>query len=105
VVIAIGQQARDDAELAELNRTMRAEGSQVLDAIIRDAADRGELPVSIRADVAVAQLVGALLFRYLFEDTEALNPAFVEAVVEQFLARDASQVERPPASLTAGAGR
>lgn len=90
VVIAIGQQARDDAELAELNRSMRAEGARVLDEIIREAATRGELPVSIRSDVAVAQLVGALLFRYLFEDTEALNAAFVEALVEQFLAGDGS---------------
>lgn len=84
VVVAIGQQARDDAELAELNRSMRTEGAQVLDSIIRDAAARGELPAAIQPDVAVAQLVGALLFRYLFEDTEALNTEFVEALVEQF---------------------
>lgn len=90
VVIAIGQQARDDAELAELNRSMRVEGGRVLDEIVSAAVVRGELPVSIRGDVAVAQLVGALLFRYLFEDTEALDTAFVEAVVGQFLASDVS---------------
>lgn len=90
VVIAIGQQARDDAELAELNRSMRAEGGRVLDEVVSAAVVRGELPVSIRGDVAVAQLVGALLFRYLFEDTEALDTAFVEAVVGQFLASDVS---------------
>jgi len=89
VVIAIGQQARDDAELAELNRAMRTEGTRVLDAIIREAARRGELRPSLRPDVAVAQLVGALLFRHLFEDTEALSPEFVVCVVEDFLARAA----------------
>lgn len=85
VVIAIGQQARDDAELAELNRSMRREGARVLDAILADAFQRGELPASVRPDVAVAQLVGALLFRYLFEDTESLSADFVRSVVDGFL--------------------
>jgi AcrR family transcriptional regulator len=86
VVIAIGQQARDDTELAELNRSMRSEGARVLDAILTDALGRGELAPSIRPDVAVAQLVGALLFRYLFEDIETLNGDFVLSVVDGFLA-------------------
>lgn len=85
VVIAIGQQARDDAEMAELNRSMRQEGARVLDAILGDALRRGELPASVRPEVAVAQLVGALLFRYLFEDTESLTAAFVLSVVDGFL--------------------
>lgn len=84
VAIAIGQQARDDPELAALNGAMRREGVRVLDAIVMDALDRGRLPASIRPDVAVAQLVGAVLFRYLFDDG-ALDGDFVVAVVEAFL--------------------
>lgn len=86
VVIAIGQQARHDNELAELNRSMRREGTRVLAAILDSAMERGEVDRSIDIETAVAQLVGALLFRYLFEDTDALNAAFVCAVVDGFLA-------------------
>ncbi|MBK9177961.1 MAG: TetR/AcrR family transcriptional regulator [Acidimicrobiales bacterium] len=38
MMIAIGQQARDDAELADLNRSMRADGARVLDEIVTAAS-------------------------------------------------------------------
>lgn len=85
VMIAIGQQARDDAELADLNRSMRAEGARVLEAIVVDAVAAGDLPRGLRADAAVAQLVGPVLFRYLFEDDDALDHEFVVSVVDWFL--------------------
>ena len=85
VMIAIGQQARDDAELADLNRSMRAEGARVLEAIVVDAVAAGDLPRGLRADAAVAQLVGPVLFRYLFEDHDALDREYVVAVVDWFL--------------------
>lgn len=86
VMIAIGQQARDDAELADLNRSMRAEGARVLDEIVLDAVAAGDLPHDLRADAAVAQLVGPVLFRYLFEDDDALDHEYVVSVVDWFLA-------------------
>ena len=86
VMIAIGQQARDDAELADLNRSMRSEGARVLDEIVVDAVAAGALPRGVRADAAVAQLVGPVLFRYLFEDDHALDDEYVESVVDWFLA-------------------
>ena len=86
VMIAIGQQARDDAELADLNRSMRSEGARVLDEIVVDAVAAGALPRGVRADAAVAQLVGPVLFRYLFEDDHALDVEYVESVVDWFLA-------------------
>ena len=86
VMIAIGQQARDDAELADLNRSMRAEGARVLEAIVVDAVAAGDLPRGLRADAAVAQLVGPVLFRYLFEDHDALDHEYVVSVVDWFLA-------------------
>ncbi len=85
VMIAIGQQARDDAELADLNRSMRAEGARVLEAIVVDAVAAGDLPRGLRADAAVAQLVGPVLFRYLFEDHDALDRSYVVSVVDWFL--------------------
>ena len=48
VIIAIGQQARDDAELADLNRSMRAEGARVLDEIVVDGVAAGDLPAACR---------------------------------------------------------
>ena len=85
VMIAIGQQARDDAELADLNRSMRAEGARVLEAIVVDAVAAGDLPRRLRTDAAVAQLVGPVLFRYLFEDENALDREYVVSVVDWFL--------------------
>ena len=85
VMIAIGQQARDDAELADLNRSMRAEGARVLEEIVVDAVAAGDLPRGLRADAAVAQLVGPVLFRYLFEDHDALDREYVVSVVDWFL--------------------
>lgn len=86
VMIAIGQQARDDAELADLNRAMRADGARVLDAIVAAGVERGELAGDIDADAAAAQLVGPVLFGYLFEGEARLDLGFVESVVDWFLA-------------------
>lgn len=86
VMIAIGQQARDDAELADLNRAMRVDGARVLDAILAAGVARGELVGGIDADAAAAQLVGPVLFGYLFEGETTLDRGFVESVVDWFLA-------------------
>jgi len=86
VMIAIGQQARDDAELADLNRSMRADGARVLDEIVTAAIVRGELDGRVDANSTVAQLVGPVLFGYLFEGDAALDRGFVESVVDWFLA-------------------
>ena len=86
VMVAIGQQARDDAELADLNRAMRVDGARVVDEIVAAGVARGELPAGIDVDAAVARLVGPVLFEYLFEGEAKLDRAFVESVVDWFLA-------------------
>lgn len=86
VMIAIGQQARDDAELADLNSSIRAAGAGVLNDILAAGAARRELRPGLDADVAVAQLVGPVLFRYLFQNDTELDAAFVASVVDWFLA-------------------
>src|SRR3546814_16342018 len=84
-MIAIGQQASDDAELAELSSAVRADGTRVLDEIITSAVARGELRAQLDPDMAVAQLVGPVLFRYLFESHGGIDGAFVVSVVDLFL--------------------
>ena len=86
MLVAVAHQARDDTELADLNLVMRVEGARVLDAIVVDGVQRGELPSDLQADAAIAHLVGPVLFRYLFEDDETLTTEFVVFVVDWFLA-------------------
>jgi len=85
-MIAIGQQARDDTDLADLNRLMRADGARVLDEILSGGAARGELRGDLGTDAAVAQLVGPVLFRYLFDSHAPLDRSYVVSVVDWFLA-------------------
>ncbi|HEY9558519.1 MAG TPA: TetR/AcrR family transcriptional regulator [Acidimicrobiales bacterium] len=94
VMIAIGQQASDDAELAELSSAVRADGTRVLDEIITSAVARGELRAQLDPDMAVAQLVGPVLFRYLFESHGGIDGAFVVSVVDLFLRGGASPTDR-----------
>jgi len=86
MMIAIAQQARDDGELADLSSSVRADGSQVLREIIAAGVERGELPVNLDPGVAVAQLVGPVLFRFLFESEIDFDTVFVTSVVDWFLA-------------------
>lgn len=85
MMIAIGQQARDDAELADLNRSMRAGGVRVLEEVLIAASERGELLRDIDLDEAAAQLIGPVVFAYLFEAQDDLDHAFVVTVVDWFL--------------------
>lgn len=94
VMIAIGQQASDDAELAELSAAIRADGTRILDEIITAAVARGELRDHLDPDVAVAQLVGTLLFRYLFDSHDRIDGAFVVSVVDMFLHGASSPADR-----------
>lgn len=86
VMIAIGQQARGDAELSDLTSSIREDGARVLNDILAGESARRALPPGLDGDVAVAQLVGPVLFRYLFQNETGLDVAFVESVVDWFLA-------------------
>lgn len=95
MMIAIGQQARDDAELSDLNRAMRADGARVLEEIVTAGVERGELGDRVNSGAAVAQLVGPVLFGYLFEGDAGLDREFVESVVDWFLLAAAVPPGRP----------
>lgn len=94
VIIAIGQQASDDGELAELSSAVRADGTRVLDEIITAAVSRGELRSQLDPDMAAAQLVGPVLFRYLFDSQDGIDGAFVVSVVDLFLRGASSPTDR-----------
>lgn len=94
VMIAIGQQASDDGELAELSSAVRADGTRVLDEIIAAAVSRSELRAQLDADVAVAHLVGPVLFRYLFDSHDGIDGAFVSSVVDLFMRGASSPTDR-----------
>lgn len=94
VMIAIGQQASDDGELAELSSAVRADGTRVLDEIITSAVARGELRAQLDPDMAVAQLVGPVLFRYLFDSHDSIDGAFVVSVVDLFLRGASAPTDR-----------
>lgn len=85
MMIAIGQQARDDSELAELNRSMRESGVRVLGEILAAAAERGDFVRHLDPSQAAAQLLGPVLFAYLFDTQEDLDHAYVINVVDWFL--------------------
>lgn len=84
--VAIGQQAGVDPEFADLTREIRADGGRVLHAIVVDGVQSGELASDLRPDAAIPQLVGPVLFRYLFEADDVLDSEFVRSVVDWFLA-------------------
>jgi hypothetical protein len=83
-MVAIGQHAREDPEVAELNQALRLEGARVLDDIIGDAVEAGLLRRDASGGAAVAMLVGPVLFRYLFEP-DGLSSDFVDDVVAGFI--------------------
>jgi AcrR family transcriptional regulator len=91
VMIAIGQQARDDAQLADLNSSIRVDGARVLNNILAAGSARRELRPGLEPDAAVAQLVGPVLFRYLFQNDAELDAGFVASVVDLFLAGASSR--------------
>jgi AcrR family transcriptional regulator len=85
IVIAIAHQARTDPDFADLNRAIRAEGVRVLEEILRAAREQGAVDDDIDLQLAVGQLAGPILYRFLFED-EPLEHSHVVAVVDRFLA-------------------
>lgn len=84
-MIAIGQHARDDPDVAELNRSIRTDGARVLDEIIASAVRRKEIDPEAGSGAAVELLVGPVLFRYLFDEDAHLTRRFIEDVVDHFL--------------------
>jgi AcrR family transcriptional regulator len=86
MVIAVGQLARHDPELAELQADLRTAGSAVLTEVLRDAVARGELPGSTDLDALIARLVGPVLYAHLLGPLDQCSTDFVADVVDAVLA-------------------
>lgn len=86
MVIAVGQLARHDPELAELQADLRAAGHVVITEILSDAIGRGELPPSTDFDALIARLVGPVLYAHLLGPADQRTSGFVIHVVDAVLA-------------------
>lgn len=87
-IIAIAHRARTDEAFEELIGSIRSEGTAVLIVILDHARERGELRQEVRAELASAQLVGPVLYSYLF-DHSSQTQDLIEHVVEQFIVANA----------------
>lgn len=91
VLAVLMERSLYDLELAPVKRSVVTEISRVLRQRLRDGIDDGDLPVALDVDLAIARLLGPLLYRRLASG-EPLTPAVVAAVVDSFLSSPA-----PPA--------
>ncbi|MEW6475737.1 MAG: TetR/AcrR family transcriptional regulator [Actinomycetota bacterium] len=84
VLAVLMERSLHDPELARVKRSVVAEISRVLRQCLRDGIADGDLPAALDVNLAVAQLLGPLLYRRLMS-AERFNPAVVAAVVDSFL--------------------
>lgn len=85
MVIAVGQLARHDPELAELQADLRTAGHAVITEILHEAIGRGELPFPTDVDALIARLVGPVLYAHLLGPPEQRTAEFVAHVVDAVL--------------------
>ncbi|MEW6474269.1 MAG: TetR/AcrR family transcriptional regulator [Actinomycetota bacterium] len=84
VLAVLMERSLHDPGLARVKRSVVAEISRVLRQCLRDGIADGDLPGALDVDLAVAQLLGPLLYRRL-ASAEPLTPAVVAAIVDSFL--------------------
>ena len=75
-----------DANLRKALLQIPGRGRSILDAILRDAIDRGELPESTDVEVVREGLIGTLFVRRFLSD-RPLSRAYLDRVVANALAR------------------
>lgn len=83
-IVALIGRAEWEPELRELKLQLVDHASRPLRAALVAAVGRHDLPESIDFGLALARLAGPLFFRKLVTD-EAVDDAFVDAVVDAFL--------------------
>jgi AcrR family transcriptional regulator len=84
--VALGVEVQFNEELRSMFRSVFVESRvQQMDAVLRRAADRGELSGPRAPDVVLSLMVGPILYR-VFTLCEKLTPAFLSAVVTSVLA-------------------
>lgn len=86
MVIAVGQLARHDPELAELQADLRSAGHCVLTKILRGATADGTLPPSTDLEALIGRLAGPVLYAHLLGPPDLRTATFVAHVVDAVLA-------------------
>ena len=104
VLAVLMERSLHDPELARVKRSVVAEVSRVLRQSLHDGIEAGELPGTLDVDLAIARLLGPLLYRRL-ASSEPLSRAVVVAVVDTFLSDAAAGVPTPRPATPARARR
>ena len=84
VLAALVDRAEWDPELHRLKVALAKDGLSVLRQLLQSGKDRGELRPGLDVDLAVAQLVGPIIYRRLIS-TETISSTTSQAVVDDFL--------------------
>lgn len=87
VLAVLMERSLHDPELARVKRSVVAEVSRVLRQRLHDGIGAGELPPALDVDLAIARLLGPILYRRLASG-ESLSRPVVVAVVDAFLLQD-----------------
>jgi len=84
IMTALIDRAEWDDDLAAIRRRLAANGTSVLQRILRTARNRGDLPSAGDDQLLIPQLVGPLTFRRFFTG-RPITKRFVTDVVDQVL--------------------
>ena len=85
VLTALIDRAEWDEQIFDVKVAIAADGLAGVRGVLQSAIEKNLLPVDLDPNLAVAQLVGPVLFRRLFSG-EALPAHFIASVVDAFLA-------------------
>lgn len=84
IMTALIDRAEWDDDIAAIRRRLAANGTSVLQRILRAARERGDLPSTGDDQLLITQLVGPLTFRRFFTG-RPVTKRFVTDVVDQVL--------------------
>lgn len=87
VLAVLMERSLHNPELATVKRSVVSEVSRVLRQRLHDGIVAGELPPALDVDLAIARLLGPILYRRLASG-ESLSRPVVVAVVDAFLLQD-----------------
>lgn len=84
IMTALIDRSEWDDDIAEIRRRLAANGTSVLQRILRAARERGDLPSTGDDQLLITQLVGPLTFRRFFTG-RPVTKRFVTDIVDQVL--------------------
>jgi AcrR family transcriptional regulator len=94
VLTAMLDRAEWEPEVHRIKAALVDEGMSVLRQVLHAAQSRGELAEDLDIELSIAELVGPLLYQYMFSDDRVTSDP-VPAVVDTFLAVNQRSAPRP----------